>query len=461
MRERSRNHAAETSEPSGTREDDRDATIPPGPSTVGEQALAAARARLAAHMQAQERNAVEADFSEFADVPLLEEVRQRLASRFEQLERQERSLRVGSRIRALRRLRPAFAILFVLLLAGSAAAAVTLSLRSAPLSGRLPAGGSPVPPGYAFSEAGKRYRIVLAPVLSAGSSGWRSFITFASRSKRSTAGGGSGYPTRAQPLWLGEGTNFPGMSPANGRVLEYVLTGPAVTAVRIGSLTVTTRSASALPLEDRIAVFTLPASIPPLSLPPQAPPLRAGRSGAGSKTLPGSPEVVPLGRNGRPIGGHTKSTARTAAARSWYRGPGRSLPPLARSGACQLGEHGLPGLKPVWGQVVSSIRPVRDATGELLLSCLQSTYRLGKWTLTAAVLLNAEHPEAAAPGPIPGAVPVKGAPATVQAGDPSPPGALTAKRVGNMWLVVAGGRDLSQRLEVLDALRISRLSLAR
>ena len=36
---------------------------------------------------------------------------------------------------------------------------------------------------------------------------------------------------------------------------------------------------------------------------------------------------------------------------------------------------------------------------------------------------------------------------------------VTAKRVGDAWLVVQGGYDLAQRVQVLNALRISKLDL--
>ena len=41
----------------------------------------------------------------------------------------------------------------------------------------------------------------------------------------------------------------------------------------------------------------------------------------------------------------------------------------------------------------------------------------------------------------------------------SPQFSLTAKRVGNAWLVVQGGAGLAQRVQVLDALRINKLDL--
>jgi hypothetical protein len=75
-------------------------------------------------------------------------------------------------------------------------------------------------------------------------------------------------------------------------------------------------------------------------------------------------------------------------------------------------------------------------------------------------------------GPIPGAQPVPGHPDMVNlplgrvswnydtpitAG--SPQYSLTARRVGNAWLVVQGGYGLAQRVQVLGALRISKLDL--
>ena len=41
----------------------------------------------------------------------------------------------------------------------------------------------------------------------------------------------------------------------------------------------------------------------------------------------------------------------------------------------------------------------------------------------------------------------------------SPQLSLTAKRVGNAWLVVQGGAGLAQRVQVLNALRITKLDL--
>ena len=69
-------------------------------------------------------------------------------------------------------------------------------------------------------------------------------------------------------------------------------------------------------------------------------------------------------------------------------------------------------------------------------------------------------------GPIPGARPVPGQPGMVNLATGQFPSSLftrnfgvTAKRVGNAWLVVQGGSGLAQRVQVLNALRISKLDL--
>jgi hypothetical protein len=80
------------------------------------------------------------------------------------------------------------------------------------------------------------------------------------------------------------------------------------------------------------------------------------------------------------------------------------------------------------------------------------------WPLEAAILLDAHRPGQTL-GPIPDASAVPGHPGVVNVVLGSLPGDLTARRVGNAWLVVEGGASLAQRLEVLGALRIARLAL--
>jgi hypothetical protein len=76
------------------------------------------------------------------------------------------------------------------------------------------------------------------------------------------------------------------------------------------------------------------------------------------------------------------------------------------------------------------------------------------WPLATGVLLDARRPGRVL-GALPGAAPVPGAPGIVDFAAAS----LSARRVGNAWLVVRGGSGTRQRLRVLEALRISRLDL--
>ena len=93
-----------------------------------------------------------------------------------------------------------------------------------------------------------------------------------------------------------------------------------------------------------------------------------------------------------------------------------------------------------------------------MLSCLSTEYYLEGWGLTAAVLLNAQHPGEPV-GSIPGTEPVPGHPGIVATMHATGFGAITAHRYRSAWLVIQGGRDLRQRLEVLSALEIRRVRI--
>jgi hypothetical protein len=134
----------------------------------------------------------------------------------------------------------------------------------------------------------------------------------------------------------------------------------------------------------------------------------------------------------------------------------REIPALSRStlvgaaatGPCRLRVSGLPGLRAKWSHVAAAIRPFPGAlVGRSFFSCVDTEYYLHNWPLDAAVLLDAAHP-GTSPAAIPGLEPVRG-----QRGYFNGPGdfkgELTATRVGNSWLVLAGGSGLAQRLEIL------------
>jgi hypothetical protein len=137
----------------------------------------------------------------------------------------------------------------------------------------------------------------------------------------------------------------------------------------------------------------------------------------------------------------------------WWKRPGPQP-----NGACRIEGRGLHGLVAQWGHVTEQIRPVSGAQGTALLSCLSTEYYLDGWGLTAAVLLNAAHPGEPV-GPIPGTEPVPGHPGVVTTTHATGFGTITAHRYRNAWLVIQGGRDLHQRLEVLGALEVRRIHL--
>jgi hypothetical protein len=154
-----------------------------------------------------------------------------------------------------------------------------------------------------------------------------------------------------------------------------------------------------------------------------------------------------------------------------YRGPGYHAPTRPRPGVCELAQHGLPALHVQFGHTVAWLSPVNDALGEVFLSCVDSEYWMDGLPLQAAVLLDGHRPGQVL-GPIPGARPVPGQPDMVNLplgrvplsydtpiSADSPQFSLTAKRVGNAWLVVQGGSGLAQRVHVLNALRINQLDL--
>jgi hypothetical protein len=107
---------------------------------------------------------------------------------------------------------------------------------------------------------------------------------------------GGGYPTSGRPVFgsfahWGVPTGAP-----TGDTVGYVLTGPLVAAIRIGSSTILTRSQPGLPAGDRVAVFFLPANSGPVMVPP------AGTPYPYDFRVPDQdPNLVHLSKTGRPL----------------------------------------------------------------------------------------------------------------------------------------------------------------
>jgi hypothetical protein len=349
----------------------------------------------------------------------------------------------------LRPSRPVALVLAAVVITGSAAAAVLSLSASKPLVGRVPGAITPA------SLAGYHYRIAVTPILFAGSAGWQPWIVY--NSPGTSGYGERGTPLPTSPIFAAGGPT----RVARGETVAYVLTGPQVWAVRIGGRTIRTISSPALPTGDRAAVFFIPAKGPgpagswqPLD--------RFGRVIATQVTAPPPPGPPTL-----------TWMAPDAVTRWWplpfgtvpYHHPGYHGRTHPGPGVCELAQHGLPALHAQWGHTVAWISPAHDALGEVFLSCIDAAYYLHGWPLDVAVLLDGRQPGQAL-GPIPGARPVPGQPGIVSLATGQFPSSLfsrnfgvTAKRVGNAWLVVQGGSGLAQRLQVLGALRISKLDL--
>jgi hypothetical protein len=376
------------------------------------------------------------------------------------------------------RAHPIAALLVSLVICASAAAAVvSLSGRgSQPLTGEVPGAPGPThtPLGPPRSVSGDSYRIAVAPDLQAGDSGWCTSIIYSTRGRLADATGtcqtGGGYPTAARPLF---GANYP-KTTRNGSTVGFVLAGPGVSAVRIGSSTILTKPQPGLPAGDEAAVFFLASTSPPVMIPPVGTPFpytnleaqdHSVAEGHAHPRLVHANPLLAIDRAGHVIRyGPAASAQRTV--RTWYRHASRSLRlhgisdhPLP--GACELTQRGLPALTAEFGRTVERISPPANIEGQAFTSCINTFYSLHGRLLQAAVLLDAHEPGGTLTA-IPGAQPVPGHPGIVNVPLHALPDAITARREGNAWIVVQSNlpspHGIRQRLQVLQALHISRLT---
>jgi hypothetical protein len=329
-----------------------------------------------------------------------------------------------------------------------------------------------------MSVAGYGYRIRVTPSLSSGTSGWAVWTAYRGPGLAPGlgGGGGGGYPTRTNPIFGGGGVapwNWPAGCQGKDEAVTFVVTGPQVAAVRIGARTIRTFTSSQLPAGDRVAVFFRPADSPfaVIGWRPGLPinarvrtlqPCQRARSAWIATTA-----VLPLDWSGRVLA----TAARVpdygfATGWSFWQAPSAVTPHIheppyhgrtrPRPGICELSQYGFPGLTPEWGSTITRLPTVKDHLGELFVSCVSTEYYVRGWPMTAAVLLDAGHPGGEL-GSIPGARPVPGHPSMVDFAGAS----LSARRVGNAWLVLQGGSGTAQRLRALRAVEIRKLDLRR
>jgi hypothetical protein len=247
----------------------------------------------------------------------------------------------------------------------------------------------------------------------------------------------------------------------SGRVLvtltSYVfMTTRQVAAVRVSpTLTILTRADKQLPNGYRIAIAVRQTeSKAPRRRTPSA--LRAvqrpRQAGGGRYHAP-----TALGYDGRPIPTHREPWKLSDAAVFWQHKPPpkaiRIPPPKAPpSGACEININALHDASPFFGEVVKHIQAFPQLEGTTFLSCANIEFAYQGEGVTAALLVDAQHP-GARPGPLPNATEVARAPETFN--EPIDEGRsqfITGKRVGGAWLLVQASGSIAQRIAILNRL---------
>jgi hypothetical protein len=227
------------------------------------------------------------------------------------------------------------------------------------------------------------------------------------------------------------------------------VTAAQVAALRFTrTLTFRTRSARSLPSGDRIAV------------------LPYGSYGyLGSAPSADLKHPVPLTSAGVPIAVHRLAT-QPETIPSGFVGEfnGDAAPP---AGVCQVVAKGLPTTVNMAGLVVRHVQDFSQVLPGTPIACASISFATAAPNsgdpdsdplVEAAIVLNARDP-AEPLGPLPGATPVAGHPGIVnepaQKSDAKlgpDASAVTARRVGNGWVIVESAGSLSSRINILDHL---------
>ena len=242
---------------------------------------------------------------------------------------------------------------------------------------------------------------------------------------------------------------YPGGVISKGGAIEYFLTGPNVASVRIGTHLSVTRAANQVS-GGRSRMRFLSSCGLARDRPPWFP---TGQLGLphGAKTL----SVVAVGRTEHP---YRSTGARSRSGSRQVLGTTEKPP----SGACALTAPS--SYKPFRGTTAVRLEPNPDVEGAALTSCLSVDYKVAATTLTTAVLVNAKSPRSAPPTLF-GASAVTGRPGFVYREEDtglhtSMHIAFTARRDGNAWVVVEGGRGFAQRIHALRSLHVARIQFS-
>ncbi len=341
---------------------------------------------------------------------------------------------------------PRLGVLAVLAVSGTAAAAtIPLLGGSHRLAGSVPQAALTSPGRLASPAAaalphrlpnGLRYAIPVTPDLEAGDAGWCSYPVFAlpGAGAPPSGGGGECAPATAHEVTLVAGgeplTNvllsLPGRhvtSPANGPL-------PSVSSLnRVMRRAVWLNS---FVVSDQVAQIKIgTASFIPQPDPELAPGWRA----VVTFTRGDITAFRFLDRRGRPV---NQSATRPPV----HPVPVTTVNPRRLPKAvCALGSSNLPGLGSEW-EVIANAAPSRGALvdPDPLFSCARAWYAFphAHAVYSAAILLNAQNPARPAPN-LPGLT-TSSRPGDYEE-DVRTEGQITARRIGNAWLLVQGPNE--------------------
>jgi hypothetical protein len=348
----------------------------------------------------------------------------------------------------------------VFLAASATAAAATLPLigGSHRLTGVVPPPALTFPPTVAGVPvrlpAGLRYAIPVTPDLEAGDTGWCAGTEFTLPEARTPViGGGSACaPASAHAVTIVAGggpltnvlSSLPGLrqrQASGGR-------SPRGNSQRAIRQTVLINS---FVVSDQVARITVGnVSFLPRPDPELAPDWRA---------------VVIFTRGPLAkfelIDRHGRAVTQAGAQASVPPVPVTTVNPRHRPAAvCSLGASDLPGVASQW-EVVADRAPTRGPTAppDALFSCARAWYAFPSThaVYSAAVLLDAQNPARTAPN-LPGLTP------STHSGDyeeaSSAGGQITARRVGNAWLLFQGP-DRRQRTALLNTINVAGTAIHR
>jgi hypothetical protein len=344
----------------------------------------------------------------------------------------------------------------------AAAVAVAVAIGGALALGSERPGARPRRPhdprgsGYALphSTAQALRDLIVLPSISAG---------YAGLCEHEFSDGGScgaGYWEAGRPLF-GDGgyVIFPGgRVPAGGRYY-FVLTSPAVAAVRVSDLgnVATMADPGRIPNGDRVAIFHLRAGTRGTVIPPGA--TAAVLDGSEQAKRSGAITMTPVDRSGHPLRQVSEESVRVVRG-EWTRYWQRAEP--IPHGVCAVTMSRLPGVRARFGVVSTAVGAQPQLGGTAFFSCLDTYYSTPGAGVFVSVFLDAQHP-GARPSALWGTA-VPGHPGLLEVGgvraQPEPGGGLagemTARRERDVWLAVQGGTGLAQRIEILSALRLTR-----